>query len=249
MGSIIEVFPGRRHAATLADVWRSAPAPGGGPARVRTARLEDFAAIRALHKSAAPFAAAWTLKQLENQMHAFPEGQLVAAIDGQVVGAASTLVVGWDEYAANHTWREITGDGSFITHDPEGRTLYCAGFAADETRHGYGVARALVQAERRLARRLNLRRIISTARLAGLSELAGETPELYAMRVIWGDLDDPALRFQLAQGFQYCGILHGHRPEDVASGGHAALLAWLNPMYSPPGPSAYAAPRRQLKSA
>jgi len=249
LGSIIEVFPGRRHVATLADVWRGAAMPDAGPARVRAARLEDFAAIRALYKAEAPFAAPWTLKQLESQMHAFPEGQLVAASDGQVVGASSTLIVGWDEYAANHTWREITGDGNFTTHDPEGRTLYCAGLAADESRHGYGVARALLQAQRRLARRMNLRRIIATARLAGLGRLAGETPELYAMRVIWGDLDDPPLRFKLAQGFQYCGILHGHRPEDVESGGHAALLAWLNPMYAPPGPTAYMASRGQLRSA
>ena len=171
--------------------------------------------------------------------------------DAQVVGLSSTLVVRWDEYAVHHTWREITGDGSFTTHDAAGRTLFCADFVADPGHHGYGVARALLQAERRLARRMNLRRIIMTSRLAGLGALDGSvTPELYAMRVIWGDLDDPGMRFVLAQGFQYCGILHGHRPEDAESGGHAALLAWLNPMYAPPGPPAYMASRgQQLKSA
>ena len=250
MGSIIEAFPGRRHAATLADVWRTATLPGAGPTRVRAARLEDLAAIRALQRAAAPYAPAWTPKQLESQLHAFPEGQLVAVSEDHVVGASSSLVVRWDEYAVHHTWREITGDGSFITHDAGGRTLYTAEVVADAGRHGFGVTRALLQAERRLARRMNLRRIIATARLAGFATL-GESvsPELYAMRVIWGDLDDPAMRFKLAQGFQYCGILHGHRPEDEESGGHAALLAWLNPLYAPPGPPAYMAPQRQLKSA
>src|SRR5205085_6093165 len=125
--------------------------------------------------------------------------------DSQVVGLSSTLVVRWDEYAAHHTWREITGDGSFTTHDAAGRTLFCADFVADASHHGYGVARALLQAERRLARRMNLRRIIMTSRLAGLAALDDSvTPELYAMRVIWGDIDDPGMRFVLAQGFQYC---------------------------------------------
>ena len=249
MGSIIEVFPGRRHATTLADVWRAAPVPGAAPARVRLARLEDFAALGALHRAAAPFSA-WSPKQLESQLHAFPEGQMVAVSDGQVVGASSCLVVPWDEYAAHHTWREITGDGMFTTHDSDGRTLYCAEFAAETSRHGFGVARALLQAQRRLARRMNLRRIIATARLAGFAASREPvSPEQYAMRVIWGDIEDPGMRFLLAQGFQYCGILHGHRPEDAESGGHAALLAWLNPMYAPPGPQAYTAPRRQLKSA
>src|SRR5437868_4672984 len=86
LGSIIEVFPGRRHAATLADVWRSTPVPGAAPARVRLARVGDFAAIRALHRESAPFAAPWTLKHFESRIHAFPEGQLVAVADSQVVG-------------------------------------------------------------------------------------------------------------------------------------------------------------------
>jgi GNAT superfamily N-acetyltransferase len=250
LGSIIEVFPGRRQPTTLADVWRSGSVPGAGPMRVRMARLEDFAAIRGLQRQACPFAAPWTLKQVESQLHAFPEGQLVAVSDGGVVGASSSLVVRWDEYSANPTWREVTGDGHFTTHQPDGRTLYSMQVVADAPRHGYGVARALLQAERRLARRLNLRRIITTARLAGYAALReGVSPEIYAMRVIWGDLDDPAMRFKLAQGFQFCGILHGHRPEDEESGGHAALLAWLNPMYAPPGPPAYMASRRHLKSA
>jgi len=40
-----------------------------------------------------------------------------------------------------------------------------------------------------------------------------------------------------------------YMPEDAESCGNAALLAWLNPLYSPPGPPAYMAPERQLKSA
>ena len=250
MGSIIEAFPGKHRAATIADVWRAAPVPGNGPVRVRAARLDDLAAIRALQRVCTPYAESWSLKQLESRIHAYPEGQLVAMSDGQVVGAASSLIVRWDSYAVDHDWKTITGDGTFATHDPHGRTLYAAELLADESRRGFGIARALFQAQRRLTRRGNLRRIIATSRLA---EYAGAhesiTPEVYAMRVIWGDIDDAAMRFKMSQGFQYCGILHGYLPADRAAGGHAALLAWLNPLYSPPGPPAYMAPERQLKSA
>lgn len=250
LGSIIEAFPDKRRAATIADVWRAAPIPGSGPVRVRAARLEDFAAIRGLQRIAEPHATTWSLKQLESRIHAYPEGQLVAVSDGHVVGAASSLVVKWDTYAVDHTFKGITADGTFGTHDPHGRTLYAAEVLTDASRRGFGVARALFSAQRRLARRGNLRRIITTARLA---EYGGEheamSPELYAMRVIWGDIDDAAMRFKMGQGFQYCGILHDYLPADREAGGHAALLAWLNPLYSPPGPPAYMAPERQLRSA
>jgi GNAT superfamily N-acetyltransferase len=253
LGSIIEVFPGRSGAGRrqrVAGAWRSTPVPGSGTPRVRAARLEDYAAIRALQREAHPGAPACTLKQLESQRHAFPEGQLVAECDGEAVGATATLVVQWDDYALDHTWKSITGDGYFTTHDRAGRTLYGAGVFVDLARRGAGIGRALFQAQRRLCRNLNLRRIISAVRLAGYAGMKSEmSAELYAKRVIWGDLADAGLRLHMAQGFQYCGIIKDYLPEDLEAGGHAALMVWLNPLYSPAEPPAKFETERPRKCA
>jgi GNAT superfamily N-acetyltransferase len=249
LGSV-EVFPRKRGTRGSDQEWRGTPIPGSGAINVRGTRLEDYAAIRALQRQSTPFMEPWTLKQLESQLIAFPEGQMVAAGDGQVVGFASSLVVQWDDYGVEHTWKSITGDGFFTTHDPRGRTLYGADLTADTSRRGYAIGRALFQARRRLCRGRNLRRIIATARLAGYrASREAMSPELYAMRVIWGDIPDPSMRFQMSQGFQFCGILGAYLPQDAESCGYAALLAWLNPLYSPSGPSAYAAPARQSRCA
>ncbi|HEX5634163.1 MAG TPA: hypothetical protein VFX50_13080, partial [Gemmatimonadales bacterium] len=89
-----------------------------------------------------------------------------------------------------------------------------------------------------------------TARLPGYGALReSHSPELYAMKVIWGEIADPALRLALAHGFQYCGVVHGFRPEDEPSAGHAALLAWLNPLHAPPTPPASAEFQRARKCA
>jgi GNAT superfamily N-acetyltransferase len=250
MGSI-EAFPRKPGVSTLADVWRVTPSiAGGGSLRVRAMRLEDCAAIRALQRDASPGLPPWTPQQLESQRHAFPEGQLVAEYGGVVVGAVSTLIVQWDDYGVEHRWRSITGEGTFSTHDPHGRTLYATEVITDLSRRGYGVARALYLAQRRLCRRLNLRRVIGAARLPGYREVRERmSPELYAMKVIWGDLVDPVLRFTMTQGFHYCGIIHDYRPEDSESDGHAALIVWLNPLYSPPRPPAAIEPERQRRCA
>lgn len=249
MGSV-EVFPRKRGMRTPTDEWRAAPIPGSGAIKVRGTRLEDYAAIRALQRAAAPYMEPWSLKQLESQLHAFPEGQMVAVCDAQVVGCAASLVVQWDDYGVEHTWKSITGDGFFTTHDPRGRTLYGADLTADASQRGYSIGRALFQARRRLCRRRNLRRIIATARLAGYrASREAMSPELYAMRVIWGDIPDPSMRFQMSQGFQFCGILGAYLPQDAESCGYAALLAWLNPLYSPSGPLAYAESERQTQCA
>ena len=242
MGSIIEAFPqtpDARRSRRSENAWRGTSVPGTGALEVRAARLEDYAVIRALQRQAHPAVPAWTLKQLESQRHAFPEGQMVAECDGEVVGAAASLVVRWDDYALEHTWKSVTGDGFFTTHDTAGRTLYGAEVVVNLARRGYGIGRSLVRAQKRLCRKLNLRRIISAARLPGYHEMRSEmSPELYAKRVIWGDIADPILRFQMSQGFQFCGIIKDYLPEDVESCGNAALIVWLNPFYSPTGPSA-----------
>ena len=200
-------------------------------------RVEHFAAIRALQREAG--APAWSLKQLEGHIGAFPEGQLVVECAGEVLATASMLVVQWDEYALDHTWKSITGDGFFSTHDRDGRTLFCAQHVLGSARRGLGAGRLLCQAERRLCRKLNLRRVIAAARLPGYRKhMAAMTPEGYVKRVIWGDLNEPALRVPLSQGFQYCGVIRDYHPEDEASAGHAALLVWLNPLYTSPEPPA-----------
>ena len=240
MGSIIEVFrgrpaAGRRSAARAA--WRHTPVPGSGVARVRAARLEDYAAIRALRRDLR--AASWTLKHFESQRHAFPEGQLVAESGGEIVGAASCLVVDWDAHALAPTARGVTGEGYFSTHDPSGGTLYGDEILADPQRHGATVTRALCQAQRRLARKLNLRRIIDAVRVPGYQAARERmSPERYAHHVILGDIGDTQLALLTGQGFQYCGIIRDYRPEDSESCGHAALVVWLNPFFSPGEPPA-----------
>jgi predicted N-acetyltransferase YhbS len=206
-----------------------AKAPRATRPLVRTLQPGDFAAVRELQRIAYPTIEAWRDGQLAAQLARFPEGQLVAEVDGRVVGMASSLIVQWDHYAVDHTWKAITADGTFSTHDRAGRTLYGAEVVVDAGCRGNGVGRALYQARASMSRELGLKRIIAAGRIPGYHRLKDVTsPELYAMRVIWGDIQDPVLGFQLSQGFHYCGIIHNYLPEDRDSCGHAALLVRLN---------------------
>lgn len=244
MGSI-QAFPRKPAVATLADVWRMGGLPPSGNVEVRPRRLEDYAALRALNRHAEPWHEAPTLRQVESRRHAFAEGQLVAVCDGRVAGVAAALVVPWNP-DAHATRASLTGDGYFTTHDADGGTLYVAEMFVESGERNVAVARALVQAARRICRRMNLRRMTTTTRLEGYVD---GPPERYAMRVVWGDVSDAAMRLRISLGFEYCGILHGFMPEDTASGGHAALFAWLNPIYAPPRPPAFEQSERPRKCA
>ncbi len=199
---------------------------------IRNTEPADIDGIRGLQKRIYPTIAPWPREYFERQLHVFPGGQFVALLDGRIVGSASSLIVLWDDYGLDHNWREVTDEGTFSTHNPQGKTLYGAEVFVDPAVRRRGIGRSLYAARRRLCRDLNLRRVIAAGRLPGFHSYANNmSATTYAMKVIWGDIDDTVLRFQLREGFQFCGIVEGYIPEDVESCGNAALIVWLNPHY------------------
>lgn len=199
---------------------------------VRRTTPGDIDALLRLQASVYPSIAPWRRDQIAHQLEVFPEGQLVAAMDERIVGCASSLVIAWDEWADEHTWKQITASGTFDTHNTGGYTLYGAEVFVDPRLRGKRVGHALYEGRRRICKQLNLRRIIACGRLPGYLTVSQQMPiELYAKKVLWGDLVDPVLSFQLREGFRYCGIMPGYLPEDNESCGNASLIVWINPDY------------------
>ena len=83
-----------------------------------------------------------------------------------------------------------------------------------------------------------LKGIMFGGRLPGYHRHAADmTAELYARKVVWGDLCDPVLSFQLKEGFSYCGVVPDYLPEDTESLGYASVIVWLNPDHDPARPT------------
>ncbi|WP_269524126.1 bifunctional GNAT family N-acetyltransferase/carbon-nitrogen hydrolase family protein [Coraliomargarita parva] len=203
---------------------------------LRQVEVDDLPTLIALNKKAFPLMAeenvVWSERQLRNHLKVFPEGQIVAEIDGRIVGAVSSLVIasGRDPYRA-HTYAGITDGGYFHNHDPQGDTLYGADVYVDPDFQGRGIGAALYEARRRLCRQLNLRRILAGGRLAGYHPHADTlSPEAYANKVKDGELKDGVLGFQLRHGFVLRGVLHNYIT-DPMSHNNASLIEWLNPDY------------------
>ncbi len=202
--------------------------------RIRHTRASDIEPLICLQQQVYPDMASWHAQQLLHQLELFPHGQLVAELEGELVGAASSLLILWKEWKVDHSWEQITAHGSFDTHNPQGHTLYGAEVFVDPARRGAGIGHALYQARRQICRALNLKRIIACGRLPGYCRYQQQyTPLQYVQRVIWGDIRDPVLSFQLHEGFNFCGIVKDYIPEDTESAGNASLIVWLNSDYDP----------------
>ncbi|MCL4746970.1 MAG: GNAT family N-acetyltransferase [Burkholderiaceae bacterium] len=205
---------------------------------IRNTQARDARALVELQARVYPQIDPWTEARVLHQLGVFPQGQVVACFGDRVVGCASSLIVRWDEWDSRHSWGEITANGSFDNHDPEGRTLYGAEVFVDPRLRGRRVGHQLYEARRTICRRMNLRRIIACGRLPGYHRYADRmTIDTYVKKVLWGDISDPVLGFQLKEGFRYCGIVENYIPQDIESGGNASLIVWLNPHYDPNRPT------------
>lgn len=207
-----------------------------GPIHIRQADEADIPRLIEMDQKAFPSMVeeniVWSERQLKNHLKLFPKGQLVACLDGFIVGAVASLIVhtGHDPYRP-HTYAGITDGGYFHNHDPVGDTLYAADVYVDPDYQGRSVGAALYEARRRLCKDLNLRRILAGGRLSGYAEKAHElTPEEYVEKVQNGEIRDKVLSFQLREGFVVRGILRNY-VTDPMSCNVASLIEWLNPDY------------------
>ena len=205
---------------------------------IRPVTSADIPTLVELNKAAYPVLAkeniVWGESHLHSHLRIFPEGQMIAEVDGQIMGASSSLIVnmGADPLRL-HTWAGITDSGYFTNHDPRGDTLYGGDVYVHPDARGLGVGHALYEARRNLCQRLNLRRILAGGRLWNYNEYADQfTPEEYAQRVVEEEFRDLVLSFQLREGFELRGILPNYL-NDAMSLNFASLIEWLNPEYKP----------------
>jgi GNAT superfamily N-acetyltransferase len=193
---------------------------------------EHFPGIVALSRAVYPESTGWTTEHLARHRDVFPAGQLVAlrTDTGEVVGMAASLIILWDDYDIDTSWRDFTEGGWFTNHDPEhGRTLYGAEVMVDPRHQGYGIGSALYAERFALVRRLQLLRIRAGARLRGYHRMAGHlTPAEYVRGILRGSWSDPTLNFQLARGFTVLGVVTGYLRHDPESLGAAAVIEWVN---------------------
>lgn len=203
--------------------------------RIRSTRPEHVAGIIDLSSRIYGSGSAWAPAQLLAHIALFPEGQFVAVVpreDGseQVIGMASSLRLKWELAHLDRPWREITANGMFSTHDPEGMTLYGAEVMADPERRGEGVGTALYRARDHVVDQLGLKRIRAGARLRGYHKVAGVlSPESYVEQVVAGKRRDPTLSFQLRRGFEVIKVIGEYLRNDAESQGWAAVIDRLNP--------------------
>jgi len=174
----------------------------------------------------------WDANSIRKLIKIFPEGQICITVNDTVVGCALAIIVDYQKFGDNHTYKQITGDSTFKTHNDKGDVLYGIDVFIHPKYRGLRLARRLYDARKALCEKLNLKSIIAGGRIPNYQKFQNElTPRQYIDKVKYKEIYDPTLSFQLSNDFHVRKVLRNYLPEDSRSKGFATLIEWNNVYY------------------
>lgn len=169
-----------------------------------------------------------TIEDVYDQAEVFPEGAFMVLDGDDVVGIASGIFVDYDLSDVQHALDDILRDG-IRSHDPDGAWYYGIDIAVHPGYRGRGIGKRMYELRKQVVRDFERRGIIAGGVLPGYADHKSEmSADVYARAVAAGDLFDPTLSFQLANGFELLGVIADY-VEDPDADGWASFLVWHNP--------------------
>jgi len=97
----------------------------------------------------------WQEEQIKKLTEEFPEGQVVIKINNQIAGCALSIIVDYEQFDDNHTYKDITGNYTFNTHTNEGDVIYGIDVFIKPEFRGLRLGRRLYDYRKELFERLN----------------------------------------------------------------------------------------------
>ena len=201
---------------------------------LRNLQIEDYKQLKKSMIEAYPDMenSYWDEKHIEKLLEKFPEGQLVILADDVVVGSALSIIVSEKNAYKVHTYKEITSNYTFKTHNDDGEILYGIDVFVHPKYRGLRLGRRLYDARKELCEQLNLKAIVFSGRIPNYVKYANElTPKEYIEKVNKRELFDPVLTFQLSNDFQPVRVMRNYLEGDKSSQDFAVLLDWNNIYY------------------
>ncbi|MCC5816497.1 MAG: bifunctional GNAT family N-acetyltransferase/carbon-nitrogen hydrolase family protein [Leptospira sp.] len=181
----------------------------------------------------------WKVHHIQSLIDKFPEGQVAVKVNGRLAGSALSIIVQYDQFGDNHTYKQITGNFTFNTHDNSGDTLYGIDVFINKEFRGLRLGRRLYDYRKELCEKLNLKGIVFGGRIPNYHKYADEcTPKEYIEKVRRKEIHDPVLNFQMSNDFRPSKVLKGYLQGDTASNEYAVLLDWKNIYYETPSEKA-----------
>lgn len=181
----------------------------------------------------------WREHHIKVLLERFPEGQVVIKANGVLAGCALSIIVNDDDFEDSHTYKEITANYTFDSHNPKGNLLYGIDIFIKPEFRGLRLGRRLYDYRKEYCEKNNLKGIVFGGRIPNYHQYADSlSPKEYIDKVRRKEIDDPVLNFQISNDFHPARVVKGYLEGDQASNEYAVLLEWDNIFYEKKTPKA-----------
>jgi hypothetical protein len=206
---------------------------------IRPAGPQDLPGILELERQAWGEESAAMKEMVLSRIMTFPKGNLIAILNGEIVGLLCTLLIKKYELKNTfRTWYEATANGQIAgLHNPEGETVYGVNLSVMPSIREHNIGRMLVcHGIEHLVVGANRPMTVLGGRMNGyakyLSAHPDTSPEKYLEMVVDGKITDPSINFFL--GLEFRGVHYRAVRvlpdyfEDPDSLDNGVLLVWDN---------------------
>jgi GNAT superfamily N-acetyltransferase len=160
----------------------------------------------------------WKEEHIASLINQFKEGQVVIKVNNQIAGCALSIIVDYYKFDEHHNYKEITGNYSFNTHNPDGDVLYGIDVFIKPEFRGLRLGRRLYDYRKELCEQLNLKGVAFGGRIPNYHKYSSEmTPQQYINKVKRKEIEDPVLNFQISNDFHPAKVMKGYLEGDKAS--------------------------------
>ena len=126
----------------------------------------------------------WKEKHIQSLIDKFPKGQVVIKVNGELAGCALSIIVDYVKFDEHHTYKDITGNYTFDTHNDDGDVLYGIDVFIRKEFRGLRLGRRLYDYRKEFCEQLNLRGIVFGGRIPNYHKHSNEfTPKQYIEKV------------------------------------------------------------------
>ena len=203
---------------------------------VRKMQKEELELVAELENKIWPEGTRASKEKFESRFNLFPQGFFVVYKGNEMIGVSTSEIIVYDPKNPPASWERITDDGWIKkTHNPAGNALYVISVGAI-SRSGGGSA--LVQAQKELAKQMNLEYLILGARIPGYDAYCKEHQEIPIHEYVQlirktsegkTELLDSELRFYTRNGLTLRAIKPNYMEDDKESRNYGAIMVWDNP--------------------
>ncbi len=202
---------------------------------IRNATKQDLSNIVMLENEIWPEGTRATLDKFESRLKLFSQGFFLACKNNEIIGVSTSERINYSVSNPPKSWETITDNGFICkSHVDNGNAIYVVSIGA-KSRSGGGSA--LIQAQKELLEKLNLKFLVLGARIPGYENYIVQNNEISIDEYVQlkredNQLLDSELRFYTRNGLKLVKIMPNYMEDDKESRNYGAIMLWENPKYS-----------------